>query len=239
MFIASTRGLDPTLFQRDHEQQFTSVVIENALALEEANRIINLREGYDPEAEAESIAQEMQEEGGEIQQAYESILENLGGDDSFIKQRLIGPLMGGGESEVSDEDYQTAIEKQSEAATTLVDYTCGYQGYMRENLARAYGHGDEPTPEDDEAVQEEAWMATWKKLHGILFNTEGTLLAEVALFFDRLVKERFGKEYRAMETDRGPVVSQDVSARTFYIVMEKHLHRAIIGANRDDWTGYE
>jgi hypothetical protein len=103
---------------------------------------------------------------------------------------------------------------------------------MRENLVRAYG-------QDDETVSEEAWSATWKKLHGILFSVEGTLLAEAALFFDGLVKEKFGKEYRAMEKDRGKAVSQDVGARTFYVVMEKHLHRAIVGANRDEWTGYQ
>ena len=229
--MASNREIDPSLFQRGQEQDFTMMVIEGATALEEANRVIHLREGYDPDAEAEGIANEMENEGGELQESYEQLVDMLGGDASFITKHLIAPVMGGGESEISDKEYEEALAKRSEASTALVDYACGYQGYMRENLVRAYGH-------DDETVSEEAWSATWKKLHGILFSTEGTLLAEAAGFFDGLVKEKFGKEYRAMEKDRGQVVSQDVSARTFYLVMEKHLHRAIIGANRDEWTGY-
>jgi hypothetical protein len=231
MLIPSGREIDPSLFQLGREQEFATVIIESATALEEAIGIIHLREGYDPEAEAEGIAQEMEDEGGEVQEAYEHILDMLGGDEDFIKRRLIAPIMGGGKSEVSDEDYEAAKARHAEASTALVDHTCGYQGYMRESLVKAYG-------QEDETVSEEAWSATWKKLHGILSGAEGTLLAEVAFFFDGLVKEKFGKEYRPMERDRGPAVSQDVSARTFYVVMEKHLHRAIVGANRDEWTGY-
>jgi len=158
----------------------------------------------------------MEHEGGEEANMLEELKGVLGED--IIAQVLSE------DAPLTAEDYKNASANLSEAQITLVDNVAGYQAYMRQNLAAAYG-------QDDETVDEEAWTATWKKVKDLLGGDEGTLLAETAQFFDAVARKTFGKNYKPMEKDSGPTVSADVCAKTFYIVMEDHLPRAIIGAN--------
>jgi hypothetical protein len=234
MIQASGQELDSTIFMVEQQTAFAQLVISYATALEEAGQIIASKEDRNFGAEVDAMTEEIENEGGEIQETYDSLSEMLGGDADFVKEYVISPMvsMETGQEPVSDEDYTAAVTKRDQAAVQLVDHSCGYQRYMQDNLASFYG-------DNDEVVEEEAWTATWKKLHSILSDAEGTLLAEVVIFFDQLAREKFGKAYKHIDKDRGAIVNQDVVARTFYVVMENHLARAIIGSNRDEWTGYQ
>lgn len=225
MLDPSSKELDQTLFHKNREPEFARVIIDAAQSLEQANEKINCYEGFDLDAKRAGMAEEF--EGDE---SYQQIVELLGDDD--LVNELVAGVTGMDKPEIKDEEYIEARKSRNEAATTLVDHTCGYYVYMKENLVKYVG-------EEEEEATDQAWTTTWRKLHDILSSTEGTLLAEVTGFIDGLVKERFEETYKPIERDRGPVVSQDACARTFYKVMESHLSRAIIGANRDEWTGYK
>jgi hypothetical protein len=230
MLQPSPRELDPTLFQKgpEHEAAFAAAITETATLLESSSEIVRKFEGYD---RASAVKGEMAELEEEHDESYEGLLESLGDNDET--KSLIGMVLGAVNGPgISQEEYDQAKSEREEASTTLVDYVCGYQAHMSEGLAAAFG-------EDTEAVAESAWKATWTKVRDILAGDEGTLLAETAGFFDGIVREKYGKSYRHIERDRGPAVNQDPCARAFYKVMEDHLHRAIVGSNRDEWTGYK
>ena len=221
---------DPVLLEPGHEDQFAGGLIQAAHQLEQANEIIQVREAFDPDIATETAIKELEDEGGEVYDTYQELVNAFGGED--IAKGLVGTVIGADESEISNEEYEAARATRDEAAMSLVAYVCGYQKQMHNNLARAYG-------EDGTDVERDAWIATWKKIHSILLRTEGTLLAEVAAFFDDLVKDEHGANYQPMERLRGSVIEQDIAAMTFYEVMENHLHRAIVRASEDEWTGYE
>lgn len=107
----------------------------------------------------------------------------------------------------------------------------GYQMHMEENLRPVFG-------DDEEEIANASWAAAWQKIRDTLHPVGKTYLAEVADFFDSLIRLQYGELYNPMETLRGPVVAADISARTFYEVMEKHLSRAIMRSGEDGWTGH-
>jgi len=226
--LPASGDLDPAIFEKGNEGQFGLAVGFAVQLLEQSGEIVAAYEGFDRTATGKAIAEEIEDEGGETAEKYDELADLMGGD--FMAGFMAD--IADEKPSVSQEEYEAALARKREAQTTLVDHTAGYHDFMKKRLVAAYG-------EDSEEVDEEAWMATWKRLKDVLGGEEGTLLAEAAGFFDGLVREKFGDKYRPMEEDRGLAVSGDTCARTFYVVMQDHLHRAIIGANRDEWTGYE
>ncbi|HTB48768.1 MAG TPA: hypothetical protein VK712_01660 [Verrucomicrobiae bacterium] len=226
MFEQSNREFDQSLFQPDQAPALTAIIIEAAQSLEQSREIVSRYENFDAEAQRAGITEEFEDN-----ESYRGLVELFDGDDTVVNE-LVASVTGIGAPEVKDAEYERACRARDEAAATLIDHACGYQAHMKQNLVEQVG-------ETEEEAIEQAWKATWKKLHAMLYTAEGTLLAEVAGFVDELIKTKYGKDYMAMERDRGPVVREDVCARTFYEIMEDHLHRAIIGANRDEWTGYK
>jgi hypothetical protein len=221
--------IDQTIFQKveAHERVFATAISSAAELLELANEDISKYEGFDKEAAQQGLKTELEEAGGETTAAYEELSNSVG--EEFIGN-ILGGLFGD-EPEISDEEYKRTVNLREKSANDLLDYTVGYQRYMKNNLILAFG-------EDNEQIDEQAWKATWSRMRGVLIG-EGTLLAEFIGLIDSKVREKFGESYQDMETDRGDAVSADVAARTFYEVMESHLSRAIISSTRDEWTGYE
>lgn len=226
--LEATEDLDPAIFEKGNEGQFGLAVGFAVQLLEQSGAIVAAYEGFDRAAVGKAIAGEIEDDGGETAEKYDELAELMGEDF------MVGFMadISDEKPSVSEEEYQAALARKREAQATLVNHTVGHYEFMRDRLIDAYR-------ESSDEVDAEAWTATWKKLKEVLGGEEGTLLAEAASFFDGLVREKFGDKYRAMEEDRGPAVSADPCARTFYVVMQDHLHRAIIGANRDEWTGYE
>jgi hypothetical protein len=232
MLEASGADIDPAIFQRDNDNDFGILIGLTVGQLEQAGEIIGLHDEFDPDVASRGVAKMIEDEGGEVAEAYERLVESTGEDFMAGIIGKIGNVSGHTAPPVSEEEYQEAVKAREEAATTLVDHTIGHHDFMRESLAKAYG-------EDGESVDEEAWTATWKRLKDMLGGVDGTFLAEVAGFFDGLIREEFGPAFKPMDEDRGPAVQADVCARTFYRIMQDHVPRAIVGANRDEWTGYE
>ncbi len=124
--------------------------------------------------------------------------------------------------------YTKALKTRGESSVLLAGYVFGYQAYMQENLMTVFD-GDR-----DEAVPT-SWSATWSRLRGTLHPLGGTVLAEVADFFDEMIHWHYRDSYDHTDALRGSVVAQDVSARTFYEEMESHLTRSIV-RRPDDWS---
>jgi hypothetical protein len=229
MLEASGNKVDTAVFERDSSAQFGVVVGTAAHLFQQSMLTVHLHDGFDSTAAGRGLIREIEDEGGETAEMVEELSEMVGED--FVSQAM-GYISDEAKPPVTEEEYREALERKGEAEITLVDYTVGYHDFMRANLAEVYG-------KDDEQADEDAWTATWKKLREVMGGQEGTLLAEITGFFDGVARERFGAEYKHIEEDRGPAVSADVCARTFYEVMQDHLPRAIIGGNRDGWTGYQ
>lgn len=229
MLEPSGADIDPAVFEKDNHGSFEAAIGFAVNDLERSGEVIRLHDGFDSEAATDHMVEKLEEEGGEITEAYQRLVGSAGSD--FMKG-IVGKVTGISEQAVSEEDYQEALEQREQAGVTLIDHTVGYYNFMHSNLVDAY-------EEDSDHVEEEAWTATWKKLKDTLKGLPGTLLAEMAGFFDEVARAEFGPAFRRMEEDRGPAVQANICARTFYAVMQDHVPRAIIGANRDEWTGYQ
>lgn len=82
-----------------------------------------------------------------------------------------------------------------------------------------------------------AWEATWSRLKQALDAEQRVHLVDIATLLDLLIAEKYGPAYDPSDRLRGPTVSQDIAARTFYEVLEDHLPRSILKRRSgDDWS---
>jgi hypothetical protein len=225
--------VDPSIFQKGEEMMFEASIINAAWELEQAHEELKRREVPDQGAQTMAMYNELKEEMKEPDDySGEDVLEQVFGDElesmlGYITAQPVKRINDQGEILPSEEQEITAAKER--AGIKLVDLTCGYQHYIETSMI-AVGM-------DVGGAHEDAWAATWRRLHTML-SGEGTLLAEVVGYYDEVARDTFGNHYQPMEENRGEVVNRDVCASTFYKVMGKHIPRAIIGRARDEWTGY-
>ena len=131
--------------------------------------------------------------------------------------------------DITEAEYTEAAWAMHDCETTLVNFV---QGYSAASLERSRDFFD-----DLAEAQESAWRGTWRKLHASLSASQGTAMADVAGFFDYLVREQFKDIFNPADRDRGVSSDIDVSVSTFYEVFENHLSRAITRRTEDGWTG--
>jgi len=219
--MPDAREVDPAIFQKDRGLEFAFAITS---AAEQFSSSFSQIESYLKVNDPEALA-------AEFGHVIKSITDSLGHEGitlSGIKVEAIS--MSGEKDEVSEEDYLSARESYEAAQTNLMGYVFGYHDYLAGHLGAVY--------DDEEEVEETAWSCSWEKLRDTLQPVGGPFLADVADFFDRLIKGKYGEKYDPIDRLRGPVVSQDISARTFYETMEEHLSRAIMRSGEDGWTGY-
>lgn len=226
--------VDPSLFQKGEEMMFEASIIDAAWELEQASDELKRREVPDHGAQTMAMFNELKDQMRDPDDySGEDVLEQVFGGEL---EDVLSYITGGSAQRINDqgevippEEDEIAAAKE-QAGVKLVDLTCGYQSYLEDNMIAA--------GMDDEGAREDAWLITWRRLQTVL-STEGTLLAEVASFYDQVARDTFGNDYQPIQEDRGEVVNRDVCARTFYKVMRNHVPRAIVGRARDEWTGYE
>lgn len=217
--------IDPLIFDRDHELEFSFALGGTAQDYTDAIDVIARYEKENsPEAKA-GKTKEMKEDP-QIKEHIDNITNIIG--EGFIGGLIEEILVESVSSPADLVSYKQALKTRSESSAMLVGYVFGYQEYMEANLLTVF---------DGDIVEAipASWSAAWSKLRGTLHPLEGTTLAEVADFFDKIIHWQYADSYDHTDAFRGPVVAQDVSARTFYEEMEKHLTRSIV-RRRDDWS---
>lgn len=171
MLETSGADIDPAIFQKDNYGDFSFVIGLTVGRLEQSGEIIRLHDEFDAEAATQDVTKMIEEEGGEVADVYERLLENAGEEGMNTLIGKIGQFSGHTAPPVTEQEYEEALNERK--------------------------------------------------------------------FFDGVMREEFGERFKHMEEDRGPAVQANVCARTFYAIMQDHVPRAIIGANRDEWTGYQ
>lgn len=227
-------SVDPSLFQKGEEPIFEARIIDAACQIEQAHDELKKHEVPDKGAQTMAMYNELRETEWRDPDDYsdEDLLEQVFGDKL---EDVLGYVTSTPDKRISEDqgvmpsELEEVAAAKEQAEIKLVDITCGYQRYLEKNMVAA--------GMDAEGACDGAWTATWRRLQSVL-SSEGTLLAEVASFYDEVARNTFGNDYQPMEEGRGEIVSRDVCARTFYEVMSKHVPRAIIGRARDEWTGY-
>lgn len=218
----STPEINPAVFRKDNELEFNLAV---GMAAEQYTHALGIITTYErensPEAK-EGLAKQVRE-----LPEYQHIIDMVGeGMAGMIEEVAVSRSDPGSPSEAA---YKAALHERGVSSDSLVAYVFGYQQYIETNLMNVFD-GD-----TDEAVPA-AWSATWAKLRDMIHPLGGTTLAEVADFFDELIHWQYSDAYDHTDRLRGTVVARDISARTFYEVMEDHLSRSIV-RRRDEWSG--
>lgn len=234
MLEKSGADVDPAIFRAGNQEQFSRQLVEALETLESANETVRVFEGYNPEASGREWGLDIEDSGDEeVKEAYDSLIEH-GGEDLIhgLMGRISDRVHGDPEQEeVTEEEHEAAARKKLESSERAINLICGYKEFMQDGIAKAYGG-------EDEEIEEQAWSATWKKLKDILTEAQGTLLVEAVVLVDEIAQEHFGSDYDPQEHDRGPVVSANVCARTFYKILQPHLPRATMRSGEDEWTGF-
>ncbi len=217
-----TPDIDPVIFLKDNELEFSFAVTNAAQTYSDAVGIITTYEHENSPEAKEGLAQQVRE----LPQ-YKEIIDLLGGDMAGMIEEIAVSRSDPGSP--SDSDYKAALHDRSAASDNLIAHIFGYQQYIEANLMKVFD-------DDTEEAVPDAWSAAWTKLRDMVHPLGGTTLAEVADFFDELVHWQYMDSYDHTDRFRGAVVAQDISARTFYEAMEDHLSRSIV-RRRDDWSG--
>lgn len=118
--------------------------------------------------------------------------------------------------------FELAWGARQANAERLCAYVTGLQRHNYEGLLMAYG-------EDDlGAVGHDSWAATWVRARDVLLTTnDDKTVVDVADMFDELVREQYPTTYDPTDAFRGAEARADVSAYTFYEVMEPHLTHSV------------
>ena len=232
MFSPSGQEIEPKLFERECERDFTTPILLDIIEeIGEVHEYIRIHNSYNPDERRAGVIKDFEDSHDTI---YLELRELLGDDDTA--EELIGRVVVPDAQFMTDAECAEALRVRQEDVEVITDYLCGYQQTIKDKLAAAYGD----SAKEDE-INEDAWRATWQNFLKLLSDVdeEETPLADILPRLDGLVQEKYGKDYKHMERDRGKVVRRDICARTFYEVMEDHLARAIVGFNRDAETGYK
>ncbi|MBP9738617.1 hypothetical protein KBD20_02930 [Candidatus Saccharibacteria bacterium] len=217
--------IDPSIFDRDHELEFSfalgGTAQDYALAIDIIAQYEKENSPEAKEGKSKALRQDPQ-----IKEHIDNITNIIG--EGFIGGLIDEILVESVTSPADESSYRKALITRAESSDLLIGYVFGYQGYMQENLLNVFdGDIGEALPA--------SWSATWYKLGVTLHPLGGTTLAEVADFFDNLIHWQYADTYDHTDLLRGSVVAADISARTFYEEMEKHLTRSIV-RRRDDWS---
>lgn len=231
-----TSDIDPSLFQKGREEELSQAVVSAAQNLEQTGDALRSHEVADEGSRLNAQLTELEELADDADTSegdggiLGSYVKGRGLGQTISQLRDLGILDNLGDTEepsVSERQLQTAREQ---AGARFIELTDGLQQHLEQGLTAAGFSAKE--------ASETAWVTTWNRLKKTL-SGEGTLLAEVAGFFDDVAKTMFGKDFKQMDEDRGPAVSANVRFRTFYEIMNKHVHRAAIASNSDAWTGWK
>lgn len=214
-------NLDPALFEIERATDFAAALIDSATGYSAASEIL---ERYIRQNSAEAKAGKLQELTDS--EDYKAVVDILG---PGLTASVIKHGADANDS-VGEAEYAVAAEAKDTSITALLELVFGYHTYMASNLGTVFGAAN------DAEIQPAAWTATWKKLRDTLRPVGGIVLADIAGVFDELIECKYTPNFDPTHPLRGMEVAKDVSARTFYEVMENHLARAIMRRGEDGWS---
>ena len=129
--------------------------------------------------------------------------------------------------EIAEDQYFKALVDKEESSSQLIEYVAGLHTHISTQLEGLF---------EEEDIPEKSWEFAWKKTREIVRSMGGGYLADVADFFDGLVELQYPETFDPMKRTRGNEASNDISSRTFYVVMEPHLKRATMRKGEDNWS---